>query len=142
MTPSVVSTLTSYRRRNSCRWLSSVQSKESLWNSKLLRNGVREHWAWRHRQGGQRLCKFRDILLNFMILIKNPKPRKSSENWTKIGIGGSHSQTKLLVNGISYFEIETQLLTFRKDILPYEFAYHLILQNRNGNRKVKGGNGV
>ena len=39
----------------------------------------------------------------------------------------------------SYFEIETQLLTFRKDILPYEFAYHLILQNRNGSRKVKGG---
>ena len=40
---------------------------------------------------------------------------------------------------MSYFEIETQLLTFRKDILPYKFAYHLILQNRNGNRKVEWG---
>ena len=39
---------------------------------------------------------------------------------------------------MSYFEIETQLLTFRKDILPYEFAYHLILQNRNGYKKVEG----
>ena len=40
---------------------------------------------------------------------------------------------------MSYFEIETQLLTFRKDILPYELAYHLIFPNRNGNQKVERG---
>ena len=38
---------------------------------------------------------------------------------------------------MSYFEIETQLLTFRKDLLPYEFAYHLIVPNRNENKKVE-----
>ena len=40
---------------------------------------------------------------------------------------------------MSYFEIETQLFTIRKDILPYELAYHLIFQNRDGNKKVEGG---
>ena len=40
---------------------------------------------------------------------------------------------------MSYFEIETQLLTFRKDILPYEFAYHLVFPNRNVNKKVDRG---
>ena len=40
---------------------------------------------------------------------------------------------------MSYFEIETQLLTFRKDLLPYEFVYHFISCNRNGSKKVKGG---
>ena len=71
--------------------------------------------------------------------LKIPSPEKVPKIWTKFGIGGIHSRTKLLVNGMGYFEIETQLLTFRKDILPYEFAYHLILQNRNGNRKVEWG---
>ena len=42
---------------------------------------------------------------------------------------------------MSYFEIETQLFTIRKDILPYiyELAYHLVFQNRNGSKKVDGG---
>ena len=114
-------------------WLAKISIQ------KLLRNGVREHWAWRHRQGGQCFCKFWEILLNPMIFVENPRPRKSSENLDKIWNCWISLQNQLLVNGMSYFEIETQLLTFRKDILPYEFAYHLILQNRNGYRKVEWG---
>ena len=32
--------------------------------SKLLRNGVREHWAWRHRQGGQLFVSSETFCLN------------------------------------------------------------------------------
>merc|ERR1712023_138852 len=44
-------------------------------------------------------------------------------------------QNQLLVNGMSYCEIKTQLLIFRKGILAYELAYHLIFFNRNENGK-------
>ena len=51
-----------------------------------------------------------------MIFIENPKPGKSSEFWSTFGICWISLQNQLLVNGMSYFEIETQLLTFRKDM--------------------------
>ena len=74
-----------------------------------------------------------------MILIKIPNPEKVPKMWTNFEISGLQSKNNLLVNGMSYFEIETQLLTFRQDIQPYEFVYHLIFENRNENNKVVGG---
>jgi len=68
-----------------------------------------------------------------MIFIKNSKPRKSSEKLDRFSL-----QNQLLVIGTSCFEIEIQLLTFRKDILTYKLMCHLIFQNRNGNMKVAG----
>ena len=45
----------------------------------------------------------------------------------------------LLVNGWSYFEYGTQLLTFRKDPQLYLCICHIILQIRSKSRKVAGG---
>ena len=36
-------------------------------------------------------------------------------------------------------EHRTQLLTFRKDLLPHLSIPHLVLQNRGGSEKVDGG---
>ena len=52
------------------------------------------------------------------------------------GICGIHLEIKLFVKQMSYIEKATQLLTCRKDLLPYKLIYHLISQNTpNGNKK-------
>ena len=78
--------------------------------------------------------------MNCTICVENPKPRKSTENLDRIWDYWISLRNQLLVNGMSYFVIETRLLTlrtFRKDILPYELAHHHIFQNGNENEKVE-----
>ena len=82
----------------------------------------------------------RDFIKFHDFLLKIPNPENFRKFWTKFEIVGFQSKNQLSVNGMSYFEIEPQLLTFRKDILPYELAYHLIPQNGNGCKKVEGEN--
>jgi len=45
----------------------------------------------------------------------------------------------LCIKGWSYFENETQLLTFRKDLLPYLAIPHFLVLFRSKNKKVDGG---
>ena len=56
----------------------------------------------------------------------------------KHGFTGSQSEIKLPAKGLSYFEIETQLLTTWKDMVVHETIYHIVLWFRLENIKDVG----